>query len=110
MSVGSAKDFPDTDSQIPKDCTAHDKQTILEDALQIGQRWLAVLAEDHPQRPLVTQVARMAEDLARNPDAPPVAMSNLRALMCSSCRRLEAAKGQCSGRPLDQCFLRSQAI
>ncbi len=53
MSVDSAKDFPDTDAEISKDCIAHDKQTILEDALQIGQRWLAALAEDDPQRPLV---------------------------------------------------------
>jgi len=97
-------------SQRPStDCLASGSQDLLARVLKVGREWLDRLSVDDPQRGNHTRLGMLVEDLIKGGEPSSLAMSNVRALLCASCRRLDAAQGKCSGQALDRCLLLKRA-
>lgn len=78
----------------------------LHEVARIGEVWLETLAPDASQRASVMEMCRYAEESAARGDGSPDVMITVRAILCSNCRRIDAAQGKCSGAALDQCMFR----
>lgn len=77
----------------------------LQGILRVSRQWLEQFSVDEPQRGNLVHLQHLTEDLIRAGDLSPTAMTTIRAFLCGSCRRLNAAHGQCAGQSLDQCLL-----
>jgi len=71
----------------------------------ISRHWVERLAVDAPPRKNLIFLGILTDDLVRAGDYSVDAMTTVRALLCTNCRRLDAAHGKCSGQPLDRCPL-----
>ena len=81
-------------------------RSLLEEVLQISHDWAEGACAHGLQRDAVMHLWSLTQELLEsNVPAPPVALTQLRALLCGNCRALNAAQGQCTGRSLDQCRL-----
>lgn len=77
----------------------------LEGVARLGRDWLARFDAADPQRGDVIRMGALADDLVGGGDRSPAAMTMIRALLCSNCRRLNAAEGKCFGQALERCML-----
>lgn len=96
---------PDTSQAAPADCAANDGNGLLEAALKLCQQWMERLPADDPERRNLVCLRMSLGYLINGGEPSPLDMSNIRALLCSNCRRINAAQGKCSGRPLNRCPL-----
>jgi hypothetical protein len=78
---------------------------LLHAVLLQSRQWEARLAVHDSQRLTAQHLIALAEHLLGSGNASPRAMTEIRALLCTTCRRLVAAQGRCSGRSLDRCLL-----
>ena len=93
-------------SQVPPaNSVAGRSQGLLEAVLRVSQEWVERLPVHDPEREAAIRLAMLTEDLVRTGDRSPRALSHVRSLLCSNCRRLNAAQGKCSGQALDRCLL-----
>ena len=86
-------------------CFADDSHGLLQDVVRISRGWVAQLSGHDLQREAILHLGNLAEELIRDGSASPVAMTQLRALLCGNCRHLDAVQSQCAGRSLHQCQL-----
>jgi hypothetical protein len=84
---------------------ASGNQDLLQAVLRVSRQWEARLAVDDSSRLTSQRLIALAEQLLGCGNAPPLAMTEIRALLCTRCRRLDAAQGKCSGESLDRCLL-----
>jgi hypothetical protein len=104
-SVG-LRDVPDTAVHPAVGaCFAGDSNQLLQDVLRLSQDWVAQLRVPDLQREAILHLGNLAEELLRNGNASPLAMTQLRALLCGNCRHLNAVQNQCAGRSLHRCQL-----
>jgi hypothetical protein len=84
---------------------ARDSHGLLRDVLRISRGWVARLSGNDLQREAILHLGNLAEELIRDTNASPVAMTQLRALLCGNCSHLDGVQSQCAGRSLHQCRL-----
>jgi hypothetical protein len=94
-----------TDPLAVGDSPASCSQSILQEVLRVSREWLERLHVPSKERAAVQHLASLAEDLVGDAHASPLAMAQVRALLCGSCHHLNAAHGQCSGQSLERCPL-----
>lgn len=85
--------------------TADDKRAQLEGVVRLGQAWAKRSAVTDSARGDLVRMSVLAEDLIRAGDHSAAAMTTARALLCTNCRRLNAADGKCRGQALERCML-----
>ena len=98
-SGAAGAEYPGTDSIVA------DRRAQLEGVVRLGRDWLARCDAADPPRGDVVRMGVLADDLAKGSDQSPAAMTMVRALLCSNCRRLNAAEGKCFGQALERCIL-----
>lgn len=86
------------------DPTPADKLARLRDVARLGRAWLERIPANEPKRGHLTGMCILVEDLVNAGDHSMAAMTTARALLCSNCRRLDAAKGKCLGTALHRCM------
>lgn len=99
----SASDF--TNDNAPADlaqgpsgsCTASGSEQWLPGFLQVSREWLQRLPAHDPRREDLIRIERLAESLVRNGSDSLLAMSYMRTMLCTACRRMNTAQGQCLG-------------
>lgn len=96
---------PDASPRPSADCVAGGDRVLLEGVLKVSREWMERVPVDDPQRWNHARLGMLAEDLIKGGEPSSLAMSNVRSLLCASCRRLNAAQGKCSGQALDRCLL-----
>lgn len=97
---------PDSDRLSAVDSTPSRSQHLLEGALQVCRTWLQHLpAHDHRRANLNVMEVLVKDILESGDYSVPDAMTTARALLCTNCRRLNAAPEKCSGWSLDRCPL-----
>jgi hypothetical protein len=84
---------------------AADRCRQLKAVARRGRKWLEQVSASDPVRGNLILMSAFAEELVKTGDQSPDAMTTIRALLCSNCRRLNAAGGKCSGQPLERCML-----
>lgn len=84
---------------------AADRCTQLKAVARRGRKWLEQVSASDPEREDLVWMSAFAEELAKTGDQSPDALTTIRALLCTHCRRLNAAGGKCSGQPLERCML-----
>ena len=77
---------------------ADDSPQFLRDVLRLSQDWVAQLRGDDLEHEAILRLGNLAEELLRNGNASPVAMTKLRVLLCGHCRH-------CAGHSLPKCEL-----
>jgi hypothetical protein len=78
----------------------------LQGVLQVCGKWLENLPAHDPRRENLDVMAVLIKDIIESGDySLRDAMTTARALLCTNCRRLNAAPDQCAGRSLDRCPL-----
>ena len=65
---------------------ADDSPQFLRDVLRLSQDWVAQLRGDDLEHEAILRLGNLAEELLRNGNASPVAMTKLRVLLCGHCR------------------------
>ncbi len=98
---------PDASQAAPVDCAANDSKRLLEDALKLCQQWMERFPVDDPGRRNLVCLQMSLGYLVNGGEPSALDMSNIRALLCSNCRRISAAQARCSGQPLNRCPLLS---
>jgi hypothetical protein len=87
---------------------------LLQNILLLSQKWSAHLAantkhNEHNghglQHEAILHLESLTDSLIKQGNAPPLAMTHVRALLCSSCRNLNMSQGQCAGVSLEHCLL-----
>lgn len=97
---------PDSDRLSAVDSTPSLSQHLLEEILQVCRKWSERLpAHDHRRTNLNVMEVLVKDILESGDYSVPDAMTTARALLCTNCRRLNAAPEQCAGRSLDRCPL-----
>ena len=86
------------------DATPAEKLARLQGVARLGRMWLERIPATEPKRGRVIGMCVLVEDLVRAGDHSVAAMTTARALLCSNCRRLDAAKGKCLGTALHRCM------
>lgn len=87
------------------DATPADKLALLQGVARLGRAWLARIPVAEPKRERLIGMCRLVEDQVRTGDHSPATMTTARALLCTNCRRLNAAEGKCFGQALHRCML-----
>ena len=87
------------------DSPASDKTGQLQGVARLGREWLERVAVADPQRGDLVRMGILVEDLIRSGNQSVAAMTTTRALLCTNCRRLNAAEGKCLGQALERCLL-----
>lgn len=105
MTFDEKSDSTNTDLPSVGACAAHGDLDLLQAALQISREWVERLPPQSPQRATAVHLGQLVEHLIDNRCTMPLAMSNVRALLCTNCRNLNAAHGECNGRSLNHCLL-----
>lgn len=106
MCPNDASNSPDSDRLSAVDSTPSPSQHLLEGVLQVCRKWLQHLpAHDHRRANLNVMEVLVKDILESGDYSVPDAMTTARALLCTNCRRLNAAPEKCSGRSLDRCPL-----
>lgn len=95
----------DRDGGVVAADVAARRQAQLEAAAGMVAEWRRCLPEHDSQCNHLAQIGAVIDDLAGRRDHSQAAMTTVRAIVCVSCRRLNAAQGKCFGKPLDQCML-----
>ena len=86
--------------------TSRGSKDLLQGVLQINRKWLEQLPVHDPRRESLNVMAGVVKDIVQSGDySLHDAMTTARALLCTNCRRLNAAPDQCAGRSLDRCPL-----
>lgn len=86
------------DAKVPRnDSPATDKAGQLQGVARLGREWLDRVAVADPKRGDLVRMGILVEDLIRSGDHSIPAMTITRALLCTNCRRLNAAEGKCLG-------------
>lgn len=96
---------PDSEPLPAPDCAASGNQRLLEEVLRVSQEWLKQLSVHDSRRGNLTAMQMLMKDLIKTGNCSSADMTTARALLCSNCRRLNAAPEKCSGRSLDRCPL-----
>jgi hypothetical protein len=97
---------PDSEPLPATDGTPGGREDLLERALQVCRMWLQHLPAHDPRRENLDAMAILVKDIIESGDySLRDAMTTARALLCTNCRRLNAAPEQCAGRSLDRCPL-----
>lgn len=91
------------------DARATDRQALLAGVARLGQMWLSQIPAADPQREHLIRMGILAENLMKNGDHSPAAMTTARMLLCANCRYLGAGPEECAGQALDRCPLLLQA-
>lgn len=106
MCPNDASNSPDSDRLSATDRTPSGSQHLLEAVLQVCREWLQHLSAHDRRRENLDVMAILAKDILESGDySLHEAMTTARALLCTNCRRLNAAPDQCAGRSLDRCPL-----
>lgn len=106
MPVIDAQIFPASDSLPAFDGAPRSSKDLLQGALQVCRMWLEHLPAHDPRRENLDATAILVKDIIESGDySLHDAMTTARALLCTNCRRLNAAPEQCTGQPLDRCPL-----
>lgn len=87
------------------DATPAEKLARLQGVARLGRTWLERIPAAEPKRGRLNGMCVLVEDLVRVGDHSVAAMTTARALLCSNCRRLNAAEGKCLGAALHRCML-----
>lgn len=87
------------------DSPGADRNAQLERVARLGRDWLERVPVADPQRGDLVRMGILVEDLIRAGDHSVAAMTTTRALLCTNCRRLNAAEGKCLGQALERCRL-----
>jgi hypothetical protein len=97
---------PDSEPLPATDGTPGSSKDTLERVLQVCRMWLQHLPANDPRRENLDAMAILVKDIIESGDySLRDAMTTARALLCTNCRRLNAAPEQCAGRSLDRCPL-----
>jgi hypothetical protein len=83
---------------------------LLESVARVSREWLAHLAVSHPQRASVLRLELLAVTLISADKVSPLALTEVRKLICETCHRLNATNVQCTGYSLDRCQLLRASI
>ena len=94
---------PDTHPSAAAEYAAGDAKRLLQTIWWVSWSWVERLAVSDPQRVRAIHLGLLADDLVRVGDYSSAAMKSVRILLCTSCRRLNAAQGKCQGQGLDRC-------
>lgn len=106
MFPGDEPISPASDPLPSFDSKSRGSKDLLQGVLQVFGKWLENLPAHDPQRENLDAIAVLIKDILESGDySLRDAMTTARALLCTNCRRLNAAPDQCSGRPLDRCPL-----
>lgn len=73
--------------------------------VRLSQEWTARLPVDDPRRGNLLRLQALSGSVVKDGVVSSLAMTYLRVLLCTSCRRLDAAQGRCFGQTLDRCLL-----
>lgn len=93
-----------SDGDAEGDATPAEKLARLQGVARLGRTWLERIPAAEPKRGRLTGMCVLVEDLVRVGDHSVAAMTTVRALLCSNCRRLNAAEGKCLGAALHRCM------
>lgn len=96
---------PDVSQAAPAHRAANDSIGLLKDALKLCQQWMERFPVDDPERRNLVCLQMSLGYLINSGEPSALDMSNIRALLCTNCRRISAAQGRCSGQPLNRCPL-----
>lgn len=97
---------PDSEPLPATDGTPRDSEDLLQGALQVFRMWLQHLPAHDPRRENLNATVFLVRDIIESGDySLHDATTTARALLCTNCRRLNAAPEQCAGRSLDRCPL-----
>jgi len=77
----------------------------LHGALKVCRSWLNDLPAKDTTRSSVLHLEALIENLISTESTCGMAMSNVRALLCTNCRILQAVKKRCAGTSLERCLL-----
>lgn len=106
MLLSDAPTFPTSDPLPAFDGTPSSSKDTLERVLQVCRMWLQHLPAHDPRRKNLDAVAILVKDILESGDySIHDAMTTARALLCTNCRRLNAAPEQCAEQSLDRCLL-----
>lgn len=106
MCPNDTSNYPDSDRLAAANSTLGGSQHLLEAVLRVCRKWLQHLPAHDPRRQNLDVMAILAKDILESGDySLHEAMTTARALLCTNCRRLNAAPDQCAGRSLDRCPL-----
>lgn len=106
MLPSDAPIFQDSNPLPVTDGTSGGIKDLLQGALQVFQKWLEHLPAHDPQRKNLNATKILVKDILDSGDYSEIdSRTTVRALLCTNCRRLDAAPEECSGRPLDRCPL-----
>ena len=86
-----------------KNGTADGNAPLLYGVRKLCHDWLADVAVDELTRQSVLHLEALTENLINTNTTSEIAMSNVRALLCFSCRNLHDVHPQCTGQPLRLC-------
>jgi hypothetical protein len=85
--------------------TADDRHARLQGVARLGLAWAKRSAVTDSARRDLVRMSVLAEDLIRAADQSSAAMAMVHTLLCTNCRRLNAADGKCRGQALERCML-----
>lgn len=80
-------------------------KALLQAVWWISRKWVEHVEVHDPHRVNLIDLGLLIDDLVRVGDYSSEAMTDVRVLLCSGCRRLNAAPGRCSGQSLHGCLL-----
>lgn len=78
---------------------------LLEAVSRLSGKWMEQLIANDPRRQSLSHLASLVKAYLEAEDYSTMAMTTARALLCVNCRRLDAVRGECSGRALHHCQL-----
>jgi hypothetical protein len=101
-----------TQSAAPEAATGFDGNDgySLEGILRLSRNWLERLPAADPQRANLLRIQNLARILGGGGENSYLAVSYVRAMLCVTCRRLDAAHGKCFGQTLDRCLLLNRTV
>lgn len=105
MQSGNQGSFPDRAARQSAPPAAVEYRRLLKEVFWVSRGWSERVAKDDPWRATLIYLGILADDLVRANDYSASSLATVRALLCTSCRRLEAARVQCAGKSLTRCRL-----
>lgn len=105
MQTGNQGSFSDHAPRQAAHPAAVEYRRLLKEVFWVSRAWSERVATDDPQRGTLIYLGILADDLVRANDYSVSSLATVRALLCTSCRRLEAARERCAGKPLESCRL-----
>lgn len=96
---------PDIAPPAPAEGDVSDAKRLLQAVWWLSRKWVESLAVHDPQRVKLIHLGILTDDLVRVGDYSSAALTTVRTLLCTHCRRLDAARGRCLGQSLDRCQL-----